>query len=177
MRIRHEYVRNKKQYCLNIKKRGLYLRLMEKVVETTTATFSMLEKDIMLIVMKEGAVVDVPEVKENYEATMQLVTGNRYATLVDALAYATITKEGREHSSAPEEYKNVIAQAVVLTSLANRILANFLMRFHQRKNNPEMKLFNDYDSALAWLKEKIANDGVENNVKKKSRKIPFLSSV
>ena len=131
----------------------------------------------MLVVMKEGAIVDVPEAKENYEATMQIIDGNRYAVLVDANAYATITNEGREYSSDPGQYTLVIAQAVIVTSLANRILANFLMRFHQRKNNPEMKLFNEYDTALTWLKEQIENDGVENNSKKKSKKIPFLSSV
>ena len=148
---------------------------MQKL-QTKTATFSMLEKDVLLVVMKEDAVVAFDEAKENYEAAMQFTRGGKYVVLVDGRADATVTEEGREFSTRPETYKNVIAQAIVIESLANRLLANFLIMLHKRNKNAEMRLFNDYDAALAWLKEKLEED--RSGVKPKASKtIPFLSSI
>jgi hypothetical protein len=108
--------------------------------------------------MKEGAVVDILESDENYVAAMQLTKGNRYGALIDARHYVTLTNEAREHSSNPRFQTHVIAQAVIITSLATRLLANFLIQFHKKNRNAEMKLFNGYDAALNWLKEKMAEE-------------------
>ena len=148
---------------------------MQKI-QTKTATFSMLEKDMLLVVMKEDAVVERQEAKENYEAAMQLTSGSKYVVLVDGRAHATITDEGREFSTRPETYKNVIAQAIVIESLASRLLANFVIQLHRRNKNAEMKLFNDHDAALAWIKEKLEEE--RNGGKPKAaKKITFLSSI
>ena len=148
-------------------------------VDTKTATFSMLEKNILLVVMKEDAVVDLPETKEHYRVTMQLTAGERYAVLVDARFYATITEEAKEFSSNPDKYTHVIRQAIVIESLASRILANFLIQFFKRNKNVEMKLFTNYSLAMNWLKEKIAAEEQQDGpiVKRKSNRIPFLSSM
>jgi hypothetical protein len=136
----------------------------------------MLEKDVLLVVMKEDAVVAFDEAKENYEAAMQLTSGGKYVALVDGRANATVTEEGREFSTRPDTYKNVIAQAIVIESLASRLLANFVIQLHRRNKNAEMKLFNDYNAALAWIKEKLEEE--RNGSKPKtSKKIPFLSSI
>jgi hypothetical protein len=129
-----------------------------EVIDTQTATLSMLEKDILFVIMKEGAVVDILESDENYVAAMQLTKGNRYGALIDARHYVTLTNEAREHSSNPRFQTHVIAQAVIITSLATRLLANFLIQFHKKNRNAEMKLFNGYDAALNWLKEKMAEE-------------------
>jgi len=65
---------------------------MGEVIEAKTATFSMLEENILLVVMKEDAVVDVPEAIENYHASLKLTAGERFAALVDATVPASITK-------------------------------------------------------------------------------------
>ena len=166
----------KKQFKIwLLRKHILFLRNMG-VIETKTTTMSMLEKDILLIVMKEGVVVDIPESDENYEAAMKLTNGNRYGALIDARHYVSLTNEAREHSSNPKFQTHVIAQAVVISSLASRLLANFLIQFHKRNKNAEMKLFNDYDAALNWLKEKIENER-SSGEQRKSRQVPFLASV
>lgn len=147
-----------------------------EVVDTKTAKFSMLEKDILYVVMKDDAIVDIPECIENYEATMQLTKGNRYAVLVDARHYVVLTNEARAYSSQPSQQTYTIAQAVVIASLANRLLANFLIQFHKRNKNAEMKLFNDFDLASNWLKEKIKEEQENINKLKKTKKIPFLAA-
>ncbi len=147
-----------------------------EVIETKTGTFSMLEKDILFIVMKENAVVDIPESDENYEAPMQLTKGNRYGVLIDANNYVNLTNEAREHSSNPKFQTHVIAQAVIISSLASRLLANFLIQFHKKNKNAEMRLFNEYDAALKWVKDKITDEQNKGN-QKQTKKIPFFASV
>ena len=148
-----------------------------EVIETRTGTFSMLEKDILLVVMKEDVVVDIPESDENYEAAMQLTKGSRYGALIDARHYVSLTNEAREHSANPKYQTHTIAQAVIISSLASRLLANFLIQFHKRNKNAEMRLFNEYDAALKWLKDKIADEQQNNSKQKQNKKIPFLASV
>jgi hypothetical protein len=150
---------------------------MGEVIEVKTATFSMLEESILLIVMKEDAVVDVPASIENYHACRKLTKGNRFATLVDATLPATITKEARDFSSDPEQYRDTIAQAVIVISLANRILANFIMLFLKRNRTVEMKLFSDYNVALNWVREKIKEDKQNGGKSSKSKKLSMLSSI
>ncbi len=143
---------------------------MGEILETKTATYSLLEKNILLVVMKEDAVVDVPEVEENYTTGMRLTGENRYAALVDGRKYATLTNEAKEYSAQPKMSVKLIAQAIVVTSLASRLLANFLIKFLKQNKYVQIQLFTDYDAALNWLREKIKEE-------KKSKKISSPLSI
>jgi len=79
-------------------------------------------------------------------------------SFVDARNYATITDEARNFSTQPFVYASVIAQAIVVSSLASRLIANFLITFHKKNKDVEMQLFNDYNKALNWLKQKLVED-------------------
>ena len=129
-----------------------------EIVDCKTATLSLLDESMLLVTMKENAEVDLAEANANYEAAMRLTKGNKYAVLVDARKYTTITDEAKKHAQQATMYTHVIAQAVVITSLATRLLANFLMPFTKQNKVVEMRLFNDYDLALSWLKEKLAEE-------------------
>jgi hypothetical protein len=146
-----------------------------EIIETKTATFSMLEESIVLVVIKEDTEVDVPDAIENYHATLKLTGGKRFTVLVDARLPASITKEARDYSSDPAKYTHTIAQAVVVTSLANRILANFIMLFLKRNKTVDMKVFSGYDLALNWLRRKIKED--EQNKRKTNKKAYAFSSI
>ena len=134
-----------------------------EIINGKTAMFSMLEQDILLVVMKEDAEVDVSDIRENYEIIMHITSGHRYASLVDARKFATITSEAREYSVQSEMHINIVAQAIVITSLASRLLANSWIQFFKKNNGTEIKLFDNYEIALGWLKEKL----VENKNGKK----------
>jgi hypothetical protein len=129
-----------------------------EIIDGKTATFSMLDKNILLVTMKENAEVELADAKENYEIAMRLAKGNRYVSFVDARNYATITDEARNFSTQPFVYASVIAQAIVVSSLASRLIANFLITFHKKNKDVEMQLFNDYNKALNWLKQKLVED-------------------
>jgi hypothetical protein len=131
-----------------------------EIIETKTATYSVLEKDILLIVMKENAVIDVPEAEENYKATMQLTDGIRFAALIDGRKYATVTDEAKKYAAQPEMVKNTIGHAIVINSLASRLIVNFLIKSHNKNKNMDMKLFTDYDVALNWVREKVKEEEI-----------------
>lgn len=129
-----------------------------ETINCNTATLRMLDKSVLLVTMKEDAEVDLAAAIENYEAAMRLTKGDSYLCLVDARVYTTITDEARKYAQQAKMYEHVVAQAVVITSLATRILANFLLPFTRRNRIVEMKLFNNYDLAYNWLQEKLAKD-------------------
>lgn len=130
---------------------------METIIGKT-AILGMLNEHTLLVTMKESEEVDLEAAIENYEISVKLTKGKRYITLVDARNHVTITDEAKKYAAQPFLYTHVIAQAIVINSLATRLLANFLIKFARRNANVDMRLFNDYNKALDWLNERAAQD-------------------
>lgn len=125
-------------------------------IQTRTAEYSLIEKPIFLCRLFPDAEIEVGDVDLNTDAIMQMAGGKRYAVLVDARVPVTITKEAMEYTQQPRSYVNLIAQAILVNTLANRLIGNFIIKFH-RPASPT-KLFSDYDQAVAWLREHVRND-------------------
>jgi hypothetical protein len=136
-----------------------------QTILTATAEFSVLEKDLFICRMLENAHVDVADVDENHNAVLELASGRRYAVLVDACTTTTITKEAMEHAARPESYKLLIAQAIVVNSLPNRLVGNFIIKFH--KPASPTKLFSDIPSAHVWLRQCMEEE--RTGVKKRKK--------
>lgn len=62
---------------------------------------------------------------------------------------ASVSKEVRDYSNRPEAKSMIKAEAIVVNSLAHKIMANFITKFY--KTPMPIKVFNDQDSALDWL--------------------------
>jgi hypothetical protein len=121
---------------------------MEEVL-TKTAAYSFIQDGLFMCRMLENADVGGAEVDENFEAIMKLANGKRYAVLVDARATAHLSREGRERASLPRSYTDLIAQAIVVDSLPNRLVANFIIKFH--KPTSPTRMFSTIQSAKTWL--------------------------
>lgn len=128
------------------------------ILETKTATIQMIGANILLCTMKKNVEVDVEGVIENHEASKHIMGEERHVLLADVRKHAVLTDEAKKYATKPEFYKNVIAQAVVITSLTTRLLINFMLNFTQQNKNVEIKMFNDYDEALNWLKAKLLEE-------------------
>ena len=126
-----------------------------KSIVTRTAEYSCLEEDIYLCKLIEGVEIDVEDTNDNLKATMEIAEGKFYAVLVDGRVQVSITKEGMANSVRPEFHKNLIANAILVNSLANRLVGNFIIKFH--KPSSPTKLFSDYTAALEWLRESVKN--------------------
>ena len=117
-------------------------------VQTKTVKFSF-DGKILLSEIIDNMEIDSDEAMENYEASMKLVGDRPYLSLVISAPYTTMTKEAREAINDPKYYTNAVAQAIVVKSLANRLMGNFLIRIY--KQYCPHRLFNNKEEAIKWL--------------------------
>ena len=122
-------------------------------ITTKTAILSYLEKDIMILRLIEDSEIDLKEAVETFEATLKLAEGRKYAMMIDATVSVQVSSAAREYSAKKERQKNLIAQAIVVTSLANKIIGNFIIKVN--KPYAPTRLFSNEEDALAWLREMI----------------------
>jgi len=120
-------------------------------ISTKCATFSLIDDCIVFIKLHEDVEIDLEESKIMLETSKKLIHDNKYLTLIDARTKVTVTKESREWGATEEAQKNLVAQAFVVNSVANKLVGNFIIQFHKPK--ARTRLFSDLESALKWLKE------------------------
>lgn len=74
----------------------------------------------------------------------------KYKMLVESGHDTSVSKEAREFSSAPERTEMTIAQAVIVKSLAHRIVINFIIHF-TKQQTMKMRMFDNKQKAIDWL--------------------------
>lgn len=92
----------------------------------------------------------VEDIKENNIAIGELTGGQRFLVLVIADEFSDMEKEARHYTSTAESMKYSIAEAYVIKSLAQRLLANFASSF--LGFSVPVKFFNETEAAVEWLK-------------------------
>lgn len=107
------------------------------------------EDGILEIVVKDNIDVDLNICKE-LTNTYKTLLGNNKALLLHIVGnFVTMDKEAREYSASEAGLKYSIAEAFVINSLPQKILANFYMRI----NKPAVpsKFFDNREDAEEWL--------------------------
>jgi hypothetical protein len=132
-------------------------------IEHKTVSISRFSEDIIQYVLKDKSVIELEDSKKMYEATLEMAAGKKYAALIDARAETILTSEAREWSADPALHNNLIAQAIIVTSLANRIVGNFIIKFH--KPVAPTRLFSTREKAIEWLNEKVSDFKIQKKVK------------
>ena len=75
---------------------------------------------------------------------------NKHRVLVNPGRYTEISKEARGFSQRPETNEMTLATAVLVNSLAHRIVINFIISvIHQQ--TMKMKMFDKRKKAIEWL--------------------------
>ena len=119
----------------------------ENVIKNKNSTAQMIEGDIFNIHYKGGINYEIQDFKEGIEAFHTLTKGKPVRVLIEFGKYASGTPEARKF--VEENNVTSIAEAVVINSLAQRILVRFYQTF--RKQNQPMKIFDSREKALEWL--------------------------
>jgi len=94
-------------------------------------------------------VYTIEDVKENVKAFGEL-TGNKKApVLIIGGSFSSLDDQTREFMATEESLKYSKAEAFLITSLAQKILINFYIKF----NKPLVPtlVFTDKDEAIKWL--------------------------
>src|SRR5471030_899464 len=102
-----------------------------KSVSTKCAKFSIIEEGILHIQLLANSEIDLEESKTMQKISLDITDGKKFVALVDARAAIVVSKESREWGSTAEAQVNMLAQAIVVNSLANRLIGNFIVKFHK----------------------------------------------
>lgn len=118
--------------------------------ETATGSYYV-EDDILHVIFKQDADVDLEASKEGVVARKELQQGKPMLVLVDISKVWQITKESRAYSAQAEiDAMNKAMAIVTRGSFVAVTAANFFIKFN--KPNTPTKIFKTTDKAINWLK-------------------------
>ena len=101
--------------------------------------------------LDDNVEIDIADASEQYELLKARYNGKtKYRILVDPGRHTSISTEAREFSSHPERNAMTLATAVLVRSLAHRLIINFMIKFIQQQNM-KMKMFDSREKAISWL--------------------------
>lgn len=125
--------------------------LVTEIKKLSTSTTEFWNNGIIFIKIKDGAEISLEDSKDQYEFLLSRFDGkNKHLILVEPGRYTTISKEAREFSTKPESNGMTLATAVVVKSLAQRLVINFIISF-TRQQTMKMKMFDNKNKAIEWL--------------------------
>jgi hypothetical protein len=78
---------------------------------------------------------------------------NSYPMLLDCSLLQGIDKESRDFFALPSGSEGLKATAMIVKSRLDTFFVNFLLRVNLYKSNLPIKVFNNYDEAIAWLEK------------------------
>jgi hypothetical protein len=125
-----------------------------KVLETHRDRISTIElwnNGIIYIKLDDNEEVRLADSKAQYDFLKSKFDGiKKHRVLVEAGRYTDITKEAREFSSKTDSNLMTLGSAVIVKSLAHRILINFIINV-TRQQAMKMKMFDNKEKAIEWL--------------------------
>lgn len=130
--------------------------MSENKIHLNCGYAELIEENIIEAVIGEYYTVEPEDLKELADACQALAQNNAYAALYRSEPYATISKEARESARAKGNNPQLIATAIVSTTLSKKLLANFFINVDQ----PIIKTrhFEDRSKAIEWLRSELTEE-------------------
>ena len=127
-----------------------------KKSETEAAQISVCSDGIIRVMFKKKMEVNASHFKKLFESYNNLVEGNKYAFIYYAEdSSVTVTDDGRNYAKNEEYSFPKICNAVIVSNLAHKLIANFYFKFN--KPHYPFKVFNKMREAEKWCLEECAN--------------------
>jgi len=116
-----------------------------------SSTWEFWDNGIIFIKLKDNIQVELEDSTKQFLFLKSKYDGyNKHIILVEPGLDTTISKEAREFSEKPESNEITAATAVIVKSLAHKIIINFIIKFtHQQ--TMKMRMFDDKQKAIDWL--------------------------
>lgn len=120
-------------------------------VEDRASTIEFWGNDIIFIKLKDAIQVELEDAQKQHFFLKSKYDGiHKHSILVEPGLDTSISKEAREFASKPDSNEMTEATAVIVKSLAHRIIINFIINLtHQQ--TMKMKMFDDKQKAINWL--------------------------
>jgi len=127
----------------------------KKEIELEKAFLYLVGDNLTILKFKDNINFTLEDAIEVNEITYKWINGNPFTTLVDARNIRSdISEEAKDFFTYDKKIIELQkAQAIVLNSLHNRILATFYMKF--QKPTVPVKIFSDFEKAFDWLKKQL----------------------
>jgi hypothetical protein len=110
------------------------------------------EDGLVVFLYKEDVHVTLDIARDQNRRLREVLDMNqKYRLLVEPSPGMTIEKEAREFANHSDVTSLWTAHAVVISNLAHRIIANFILK--QNFSEMKMKLFPNRQKAMQWLSE------------------------
>lgn len=119
------------------------------MIECAKSTVSIIEEDILFIEVGRNQEFNLRDYKEIRLASIRLANNKTVYNLIHLGDKTIPDKEAREACSAETGNGCVGAEAIIVHSLGQRIVAKHILK-EKRKQIPA-KLFTNVDKAKAWL--------------------------
>ncbi len=120
-------------------------------IRLAKASLQLLPGNVVRIEVYKDAHIELEDIRQIQEAREKMVGNAPYSILNIAGKYSNITTEAREYAVRKEVIRNRVALAIVISSLAQRIIGNFFVKSHQP--GTPARIFNSEDEAIKWLKK------------------------
>jgi hypothetical protein len=126
-----------------------------KKTETDAAQISVCSDGIMRVMIKKNIEITPDHFKKLFETYNELVQGEKRPFIYYAEeGSSTVSEEARRYAKESEHLFPKICNAVVVNSLAHKLIANFYFKFN--KPSYPFKVFNKMDEAEKWCLEQAA---------------------
>jgi len=124
--------------------------LTDNKISTAKFEVTLLEDGIVENFIKPGAIMEVEDLKIIKQYNFELSGKKMYCVLVTAGELASFSTEAREMAASKEFIEAAQAKALLIDSVAHKIIGNFYLRV----NKPfiKTKIFSDRAKALSWLR-------------------------
>ena len=136
-----------------------------KKTETDSAQISVCSDGIIRVMLKKKREVSSSDFEELFAVYNDLVQGKKHPFIYYAEdGSSSVSEEGRAYAKKEEYSFPKVCNAVVVTRLSHKLLANFYFKFN--KPNHPFRVFNKMDDAEKWCLEEYAKveELVESNV-------------
>lgn len=107
------------------------------------------EEGILCVEYIDDYIVDAEDVMEFHAIFNKQAEKEKLKLLVLPGQNTSATREAREYSQ--NTFLNSSGEAIVVRSLAQRIISNFYISFRNKADYP-IKMFNSKDEAVKWLR-------------------------
>ncbi len=123
-----------------------------KKSETDFAVVSLGEDQIVRVMFKKKSEITQESFRTLFEVFRDMISGVPYAYIYYAEdGSSTVTDDGRRFAKDEEFSFPKICNAVIVTNLAHKLIANFYLKFN--KPNYPFKVFSKMEDALKWCKQ------------------------
>ncbi|MFZ5552363.1 MAG: hypothetical protein ACOZCO_04550 [Bacteroidota bacterium] len=117
-------------------------------VTTSKSTIYLLTNGVVVVEVIDNVVLDVSDLKEIVKKQGELTGNKKHPVVTIPSEFTSVTKEAREFMSGKQAAKYTLADAFIIRSLPQKILADFYIRF--QKHAVPTKIFRTKEEAVKW---------------------------